>query len=147
MRRLSLLALILLIFPGELVAENGDSVVIAHPQVAQSSVNHQQLRRIFLLKQRTWDDGSPISLIVFASDNNTHSEFLRQRLKMFPYQLEREWNKLIYSGQSAPPVVATNTEDMLNIVASTPGAIGYLVTQQPAMARHGRVKIIEVTNE
>ncbi|MBT0586757.1 hypothetical protein [Alteromonas oceanisediminis] len=137
------ICLLLTLFSYEIGAQQVDTYVIAHPAVTQASVSERQLRRIFMLKQRTWDSGEPISLIVFSSDNNKHSQFLKQTLKLFPYQLEREWNKLIYSGQSAPPMIATSTQNMLKLVSNTPGAIGYIVSSAPDQA----VKIIEVTNE
>lgn len=112
-------------------AQSSEMVVITHPDVTQQSVTQRQLRRIFMLKQRSWSDGSPISLIVLSSDNIEHAQFLRDQLKMFPYQLEREWNKLMYSGQSAPPIIATDTKNMLSLVSSTPGAVGYLVNSAP----------------
>ncbi|MDM7859270.1 hypothetical protein QTP81_01455 [Alteromonas sp. ASW11-36] len=121
-------------------AQSAEMRVIAHPDVTQNSVSQRQLRRIFSLKQRTWEDGSAISLIVLSSDNEQHIAFLRQQLQMFPYQLEREWNKLVYSGQASPPVVAVNNAEMRSLVASTPGAIGYLLTETTPT----NVKIIEV---
>lgn len=123
------------------LAQSSPMVVITHPEVSQQSVTQRQLRRIFMLKQRSWNDGSPISLIVLSSDNLEHAQFLREQLKMFPYQLEREWNKLIYSGQSAPPIVATDSENMLSLVASTPGAIGYLVNA----TANDNVTVLKVT--
>lgn len=145
MSALRILSLVLLLAVG---AANGQTsekatVVIAHGEVSQQVLTQRQLQRIFMLKQRAWGDGQAISLIVFSSDSQQHSAFLRQHLKMFPYQLEREWNKLIYSGQSAPPVVATDPETMLELVASTPGAIGYLVGTTPSAA----VNVIEVNRE
>ena len=114
-------------YAGSLYASDIDTQVIANPTVNQDTITERQLRRVFMLKQRSWDDGAKISLIVFSNEDAKHALFLRQSLKLFPYQLEREWNKLIYSGQSAPPVIAADTQTMLEIVSSTPGAIGYLV--------------------
>lgn len=110
-------------------AQKLDAEVIAHNGVNQDSISERQLRRVFMLKQRSWEDGSKISLVVFSSEDEKHALFLRHLLKLFPYQLEREWNKLIYSGQSAPPIIATDTTTMLSIVSSTPGAIGYVVSE------------------
>ena len=45
---------------------------------------------------------------------------------MFPYQLERQWNRLTYSGIGEPPVVVGNVEEMKRMIAETPGSIGYL---------------------
>ena len=145
MRVFQILSIAITLMIGEARGQQFESgaVVIAHSEVTQQALSQRQLQRIFMLKQRAWQDGQPITLIVFSSDNQRHSAFLRQHLKMFPYQLEREWNKLIYSGQSAPPVVATDPDKMLELVASTPGAIGYLVSTPPGSA----VKVIEVNRE
>lgn len=116
-------------YAGSTDAQDLDARVIAHSKVNQDTISERQLRRVFMLKQRSWEDGSQISLVVFSSEDEKHALFLRSRLKLFPYQLEREWNKLIYSGQSAPPIIATDTQTMLRIVSSTPGAIGYIVSQ------------------
>ena len=121
-------------------AQSAEILVISHPEVNQDAVNQMQLRRIFSLKQRTWNDGSPISLIVLSSDNDQHVAILCQQLKIFPYQLEREWNKLIYSGQASPPFVAVSSAEMQSLVTSTPGAIGYLYSESAS----ANVNIIEV---
>jgi ABC-type phosphate transport system substrate-binding protein len=126
--------------------------VIANLNVGQDSISVRQLRRVFMLKQRSWEDGQPISLIVFSSEDEKHAAFLRHSLKLFPYQLDREWNKLVYSGQSAPPIVASDAESMLQIVGSTPGAVGYLVSSSIDAKEEledligQRVKKLEVTS-
>lgn len=146
-----LLSFLLLIgYADNTSAQADDARVIAHADVSQNTISERQLRRVFMLKQRSWEGGQAISLVVFSSENEKHAIFLRHQLKLFPYQLEREWNKLIFSGQSAPPIIATDTETMLRIVSSTPGAIGYIVGDPDHSlalfndADH-RVKTLEVT--
>lgn len=137
----TLLFIASLILHQDVRAETEQSYVIVHKDVVQDSISDRHLRRIFMMKTRSWPNGQPVSLIVFASDNAKHAKFLKQTLKLFPYQLDREWNKLVYSGQSSPPVVASDTEHMMQIVSSTPGSIGYIVDDIP----NGSVKILEVT--
>ena len=45
---------------------------------------------------------------------------------MFPYQLDRIWNKLTYSGLGVAPITVSTPEDLLDAVRKTPGAIGYV---------------------
>ncbi len=45
---------------------------------------------------------------------------------MFPYQLDRAWQKLTFSGIGTPPAEVSSAAEMLKLLQSTPGAIGYL---------------------
>lgn len=143
--------LLAILFVNSAIAQNLDAKVIAHQEVNQDTISERQLRRVFMLKQRSWEDGSKISLVVFSSEDQKHVLFLRHMLKLFPYQLEREWNRLIYSGQSAPPFIATDTKTMLSIVSSTPGAIGYVVSEANQTAEalidddNYKIKTLKVT--
>ena len=148
----SFLIAVFCVFPSYAQQSEIHTEVIANPNVVQHSISTRQLRRVFMLKQRTWDDGRPISLIVFPSDNETHSLFLRHSLRLFPYQLDREWNKLVYSGQAAPPIIVSDIESMVHIVGSTPGAVGYLVSSSKRSQedlrklKEQRVKTLKVTS-
>lgn len=45
---------------------------------------------------------------------------------MFPYQLDRIWNKLTYSGLGVAPITVNSPQELLDAVKKTPGAIGYV---------------------
>lgn len=47
---------------------------------------------------------------------------------MYPYQLDRIWNKLTYSGLGVAPIIVTSPAALIDAVKSTPGAIGYVET-------------------
>jgi ABC-type phosphate transport system substrate-binding protein len=61
---------------------------------------------------------------------------------MFPHQLRRAWDRLVYSGTGQAPVMVESEEEMREKVAASPGAIGYL---SDAMIDQGVevVKVIE----
>jgi len=44
---------------------------------------------------------------------------------MFPYQLDRIWNKLTYSGLGVAPIMVNTANELIAAVKNTPGAIGY----------------------
>lgn len=103
----------------------GDVKAIVHADVQKQEFTKLELRRIFSRKQAFWPDGKPITVFVLSSKNELHQRFTKEILKIFPYQLDRIWNKLTYSGIGTGPVVVKSFEELLASVKSTPGAIGY----------------------
>jgi len=101
-------------------------LVVVHPTVAVPSLTAAQLRSIYLKRQVIWPDGLPIQVFVLPLQSAVHKEFSQTRLKLFPYQLERNWQKLTFSGIGTPPTEVSSATDMLRLIQTTPGAIGYL---------------------
>lgn len=78
------------------------------------------------MRLRQWQDGSPITVFVLRDNNPLHQQFCKQVLNVFPHQMRRSWNKLVFSGTGQAPVTVASKEEMVDKIASTPGAIGYL---------------------
>lgn len=78
------------------------------------------------MRQTTWPGEGFIHVFVMDGQNEFHQAFCKYYLNMFPYQVERLWNKLVYSGLGEKPSVVNSVEEMLLKVSQTPGAIGYL---------------------
>lgn len=100
--------------------------VIVNPSVDDHSLTTTELRRIYTMRQVSWSDGSPIAVFVFPSKDSTHQQFSKEVLRIFPYQLDRIWNKLIFSGLGVGPTIVNSREELMEKIASIPGAIGYV---------------------
>lgn len=100
--------------------------VIVHPSVSEPKITTSQLRRIYTMRQTQWPDGSRITVYVLPRQHVLHVNFSKERLQMFPYQLDRIWNKLTYSGLGVAPIMVNSPEELINAVKETPGAIGYV---------------------
>lgn len=85
-----------------------------------------QLRQIYLMRQKYWPDGQPIIVYALPSESLVHREFSKTVLKMFPYQLDRVWNKLTYSGLGKGPIIVEDEKTLLTALKNTEGAIGYV---------------------
>jgi hypothetical protein len=82
------------------------------------------------MRLRKWPNGSPITLVTMADDNHVHINFVQQTVRLFPHQLRRNWDKLIYSGTGQAPIEVKTEAEMIDYVSKTPGAIGY-VSKEP----------------
>lgn len=100
--------------------------VVVHSNVHQSEISRNTLRAIFGMRLLKWPDGNPIKVFVLQDDDTLHITFSKSILHMFPYQLRRAWDRQVYSGTGQSPNEVSTLNEMLEKVASTPGAIGYL---------------------
>ena len=100
--------------------------IITHPQVTESSLTKSQLRRIYTMRQLRWSNNKAITVFVLPSQHVLHQRFAKERLQIFPYQLNRIWYKLTYSGLGVAPIIVKSEQELIQAVLETPGAIGYL---------------------
>jgi len=92
------------------------------------------------MRMLEWPDGTPITVFVLDQNNQQHNEFCKNVLHVFPYQLRRTWNRLIFSGSGQAPIILSSSKEMLDRVRNTPGAIGYL----PEDKVNDKVRILSV---
>ncbi|MEH6578566.1 MAG: hypothetical protein V7731_16005 [Amphritea sp.] len=75
-----------------------------------------------------WPDGSRIRVFVLPTEHPTHRSFSIDTLNTYPYQLERAWKRLTFSGTGRAPMQLDSEQEMIKTVHSTPGSIGYIST-------------------
>jgi ABC-type phosphate transport system substrate-binding protein len=117
--------------------------VVVNPSVEAKDINVEQIRRIFSMRQTTWPNDQTITVYVLASQHQTHQVFSTKVLGMFPYQLDRIWNKLVYSGLGTEPIKVQTEQEMLERVSQIPGAIGYVMQQ----VNGNNVNVLKVLGE
>ncbi len=115
--------------------------VITHKTVDITSVNVTQLRRIYSMRQLIWENNMPIVVFVLPSKHPVHQKFSKEMLNIFPYKLDRIWNKLTFSGLGVAPKMVKTQAELLQAVSSTPGAIGYV----EKVDKDEHVNVIEIS--
>jgi len=118
-----LILLLLLGFPGTALSQG---TVVVNPGMDVTALSQNAIRSIFGMRLRNWPDQQPIRVFVLPDQHPVHEEFSKQVLNIFPNQLRRAWDRLVYSGTGQAPIQVETEQEMLEKVASTPGAIGYL---------------------
>ena len=103
-------------------------IPVIHSSITQQRISKNGLSAIFKMRLRQWQDGSPISVFVLNDDHPDHNRFCKEILHVFPHQMRRAWNKLVFSGSGQAPITLESKEAMIKKILNTPGAIGYLST-------------------
>ncbi|MGE0083735.1 MAG: substrate-binding domain-containing protein [Desulfococcaceae bacterium] len=113
------------------------AVVICNKTVPHDSLGSSDIQQIFLGRKTRWSDNQKISFVIMK-DGEAHTEFLRSYVSKTPSQYQAFWRKMVFTGQSGLPLSFSAPEEIINYVAATPGAIGYV----PAGLPHDRVKVV-----
>jgi hypothetical protein len=99
-------------------------VVVAAASPVQR-VTIDELRELYLRRQRLWADGSRAIPINLPPDNPHREVFSRRVLGRSPRDLVSYWNARYFDGIT-PPAVLPSTSAVRAYLVTEPGAIAYL---------------------
>ncbi len=103
-----------------------DAVLIYHQGLKSEDLSTESLVRVYAMQKRVWSDGTPVKAYTLPSKDSAHKDFANHYLHMHPYQLERLWHRLVFSGTSSIPERTSSVTEMIDKVGGTPGAVGYI---------------------
>ena len=112
--------------------------LIAHPGLKQTELSEETVRALFTMRLRRWSDGTPVRVFVLPDRHPLHKDFAKKILGVFPHQLRRAWDRLVFSGTGQAPREVSDETEMLDRVSKTPGAVGYVSDN----TRDERVRVV-----
>jgi hypothetical protein len=120
-----LVALALCLAPSPAAAaEPLELAVIVHPS-RSATLGVETLKRIYLKRQRFWDDGRAIIAINQEVGTPARDAFTRIVFGEEAARLPAYWNEQYFHGVM-PPILLGSEEAVVRYVASRPDAIGYV---------------------
>ncbi|MFP4030999.1 MAG: hypothetical protein ACLFRG_03525 [Desulfococcaceae bacterium] len=132
-----LLLILLLVSVGKAAANA--PILIAHPDAPVDSLERREVRDIFLGEMSLWPNQERIAFATLKA-RQVHETFLGEYVGRTSSQYDIFWKKKVFSGQGRMPKSMDSPEAVIEFVANTPGAIGYL----PSGTSPGNAKVIPV---
>ncbi len=121
-------AMIFTVLSVPLRAADTSVVLVVNDSVEIEKISVDSLRAIYSLRQLSWLDGVEITAFVLDIDGDTHRQFCRDLLKVYPHQLKKGWDRMEYTGRARGPQIVQSEQMLLDLVKQIPGAIGYVQT-------------------
>lgn len=100
-------------------------VVIGNPSIT-ASLSKAEVKNLFLGKRKALPDGTKIAVVEQAPDSNVRSEFHTKFTKKTQAQLNSYWTRLVFTGKGKMPKEASDSKEIISMIASNPGLIGYV---------------------
>lgn len=135
----SIMLVVACVLAWSVTAQAGGLTVIANKGVSVSSLSRAQVQNIFLGKDVIWPDGKKMNPAVLKA-GGTHESFLSDMLGKSAAQFDTFWKQAIFTGKGRPPKAVASEAEMVQYVAATDGAVGYI----DADTAHADVKAISV---
>jgi len=107
-----------------------DIVLVANKGVQISGIKDSDLRAIFTGEKTRFADGSH-AVPVTLKGGPAHEVFLKNHVREDPDEFRAQWRKAVFTGQGAMPRTFDSEAALLQYVAATPGALGYVSRISP----------------
>jgi ABC-type phosphate transport system substrate-binding protein len=109
--------------PSTVLAE---TVIIANKNITVKSVTTEEVKRIWLGKKKSMPGGGMVKLTDLPVGDATRKTFYSTIVKKKEKQLKAYWAKITFTGKGYPPQVFDSESEIIEWVANTPGAMGYV---------------------
>jgi len=113
-----------LVFFAAGVVSAADIKVVANPSVKATQISTQELKHIFLATDTSLE-GAHVEP-VFEKGGAIHEAFLKQYLGKTDAALSIYYRSLVFTGKAFMPKTLDSDAEVLDYVAKTRGAIGYV---------------------
>ena len=114
-------------------------LVIANPGVKATEISKADLKDVFTGNSTTLKDGSHVVPILLKA-GTSHEEFLQVYIGKSDTAYRAGWRSLVFSGQASMPKNLDTDAAVVEFVAHSNGAIGYIGKATP----HEGVKVLAV---
>lgn len=113
----------------KIFASSSEFIIIANKSIQSTTISVVELKKAFLGEKEIWGNGQKI-VVTTLNCGKTHLLFLKQVLHKSCTQFKNYWQQNIFNGQKTPPKSFLNEKELMQYVAQTPGAIGYISRQK-----------------
>lgn len=120
-------AALLMTVPSVFSADLHGRIVLIGRSPYIRSLDQNQIQQIFSGQLKQWPDKTAVRVFVRSSDSVDHRRFTEEILQVFPYQLQRAWDRNVFSGSGEAPTVVGSQGAMIEKTKNVPGAVGYIL--------------------
>lgn len=113
--------------------------IITNKSLNLNSLTTIELIEIYTLNRKFWDDDTRIVIVDMKGENECKSSFY-ELLEMDYTELQKIWLRKQFSGAGIPPKVFKTSEEIIEMVAQTEGAIAYI----PSEMVSNKIKVITI---
>jgi hypothetical protein len=107
-----------------------DVLLVANKDVQISEIRAADVRAIFTGEKTRFADGSHV-VPVTLKGGPVHEVFLKNHVGESPDEFRARWRKAVFTGQGAMPKAFDSEAALIEYVAATPGALGYVSHVSP----------------
>jgi ABC-type phosphate transport system substrate-binding protein len=142
LKRATPIALLVLLLSSPLAAAKDRFQIVMHEATPGTHVSRTTVAAIFLKQAPAWSDGTPTQPVDQSTKNPIRLSFAADVLGQPMVAVQIYWQRRMSAGVTPPPV-KNSDEEVLQFIATTPGAIGYVSETTTLPAGVKPIKLID----
>jgi len=107
-----------------------EPVVVVNAESSTPALSQAQVVDIFLGRYRSFPGGGTAIPIDQPESSAIKADFYRRLVNKEPNDINAYWARLIFSGRTSPPLQASRSVDVLELLARHPGGVAYMERSQ-----------------
>lgn len=115
--------------------------VVVHASNSVDSISKTKVADLFLKRVTRWENGRAVTPVDQSEKSPLRTAFTKDLLSKEVAWVKSYWQKMIFSGRATPPAELPSDREVLELVRTTPDAIGYV---SDAAVLPGGVKVLTV---
>ena len=107
-------------------AQEAAYVVVVNVASPIKSISRPELSRLFLKRETQWATGETAVPVDLGEKSTSRSAFSKDVHHKSVGAVKAFWQQQIFSGRETPPVEKESEDELLQVVRTTPAAVGYV---------------------
>lgn len=103
-----------------------DLVVVTGPKTGVTALSKEEVINIYLGRYRRLPNGFLAQPLDMAEDSEIKKEFYWMLVEKTPAEINAYWARLVFSGQTRPPMVFSSSEEVIARLLNQPGTLAYI---------------------
>lgn len=122
-----------------------DNKVAIISSIDTAPLNAQQIRNLFSLKKKLLPNNLRAELIRLPLDHHASKLLCQNLYQLYPYQIQRQWDRRIFSGKAIAPKQAITESEVVQMVRTRKNSLGYISANSPLLIEYkGQFNVIAV---
>lgn len=122
-----------------------DDKVAIISSIDTAPLNAQQIRNLFSLKKKLLPNNLRAELIRLPLDHHASKLLCQNLYQLYPYQIQRQWDRRIFSGKATAPKQVTTESEVVQMVRTRENSLGYISANSPLLIEYkGQFNVIAV---
>jgi ABC-type phosphate transport system substrate-binding protein len=117
--------------------------VVVNAEHRGDAVTRKVLADVFLKRATRWGTGEAILVVDQSLKSEVRVAFTHEVLELSSLGVMTHWQQQLIHGGERPPAVKRSDDEVLEYVASHPGAIGYVTAETPIQEGVKSLRVIE----
>ena len=128
------------------MAAGTNMVVVMNAKAPINSLSTKDVADLYLGRSRNLSNGQLVMPLDNPAASPIRARFYKALTGKAITDINAYWARLLFTGQSSPPQAMPDANAILELVRSTPGAIGYLEQSQVPNPEAAGVKVVLSVN-